>query len=493
MLDRAVALWTERVALPYDNLIDLEALESRIRADLLEWEKMGFRLQNPMSYSRIPGEGIDALLKRDFAPASERLKSVTARLRAVPGVYAAGKANVKTPPKEWTELAIRMANGALGFLQDSVGPWGKEAAGGDVFALADFNRANTTAYAATQDWIHFLEKELKPRSTGSWAIGPAFFSEKLQTEEMVSEPLDALLAKGEAQLKTDHEAAVQTAALIDRRKTVNQVMEAMQSDHPTAKDLIPAVRRSLEGVRQFVVSKNLVTFPSEVRPKVEPTPPYARNGSFASLDAPGPYETKATESYYYVTPTEDSWGPAQVEEHLRAFSTPILAMTDVHEAYPGHFLQALWMPKVATKVRKLLAAGTNVEGWAHYAEQMVVEEGFSDSDPRIRLAQLEEALLRDCRYVVGIRLHTTTLTVEQGAERFVKECFQTPANAYEEARRGTYDPTYLMYTYGKLQIYELRREYLSQKGGTLREFHDAFLAQGGVPIRLVRKLLFEQR
>lgn len=493
MLDAAVALWTERVALPYDNLIDLEALESRIRADLLEWEKMGFRLQNPMTYSRIPGEGIDALLKRDFAPASERLKSVTARLRMVPKVYAAGKANVKTPPREWTELAIRMANGALGFLQDSVGPWGKEAAAGDVFALADFNRANTTAYAATQDWIHFLEKDLTKRSTGSWAIGPAFFSEKLQTEEMVSEPLDSLLAKGEAQLKADHEAAVQTAALIDRRKTVNQVMESMQSDHPTAKDLIPAVRRSLEGVRQFVVSKNLVTFPSEVRPKVEPTPPYARNGSFASLDAPGPYETKATESYYYVTPTEDGWSPAQVEEHLRAFSTPILAMTDVHEAYPGHFLQALWMPKVATRVRKLLAAGTNVEGWAHYTEQMVVEEGFADSDPRIRLAQLEEALLRDCRYVVGIQLHTTTLTVEQGADRFVKECFQTPSNAYEEARRGTYDPTYLMYTYGKLQIYELRREYLSQKGGTLKEFHDAFLAQGAVPIRLVRKLLFEQR
>jgi len=493
MLDRAVALWTERVALPYDDLIDLEALESRIRADLLEWEKMGFRLQNPMTYSRIPGEGIDALLKRDYAPASERLKSVTLRLRAVPGVYAAGKANMKTPPKEWTELALRMANGSLGFFQDSVSAWAKEAAGADMLALADFNRANTTAFAATQDWIHFLEKELKPRSTGSWAIGPAFFSEKLQTEEMISEPLDALLAKGEAQLKADHDAAVQTAELIDRRKTANQVMESIQSDHPTAKDLIPAVRRSLEGVRQFVVSKNLASFPSEVRPRVEPTPAYARNGSFASLDAPGPYETKATESYYYVTPPEDSWSPAQVEEHLRAFSTPILAMTDVHEAYPGHFLQALWMPKVATKIRKLLQASSNVEGWAHYAEQMVVEEGFADTDPRIRRAQREEALLRDCRFVVGIQLHTTTLTVEQGAERFVKECFQTPANAYEEARRGTYDPTYLVYTYGELQIYELRREYLSQKGGTLREFHDAFLAQGVVPIRLVRKLLFEQR
>jgi len=493
MLDRAVALWTERVALPYDDLIDLEALESRIRADLLEWEKMGFRLQNPMTYSRIPGEGIDVLLKRDFAPAAERLRSITARLRKIPAVYAAGKANVKAPPKEWTDLALRMANGSLGFFQDSVPAWAKEAAGGNMLALADFNRANTTAFAATQDWIHFLEKELKPRSTGSWAIGPAFFVEKLQTEEMISEPLDALLAKGEAQLKADNEAAVETARLIDPRRTASQVMVMMQSDHPTAKDLVPAVRRSLEGVRQFVVSKKLVSFPSEVRPKVEPTPPYARNGSFASLDAPGPYETKAIESYYYVTPPEETWNSAQVEEHLRAFSTPILAMTDVHEAYSGHFLQALWLPQVPTKIRKLLVASSNVEGWAHYAEQMVIEEGFADTDPRIKLAQLEEALLRDCRFVVGIQLHTTTLTVEQGAERFVKECFQTPANAYEEARRGTYDPTYLYYTYGKLQIYELRREYLSQKGGTLREFHDAFLAQGALPIRLVRKLFFEQR
>jgi len=226
---------------------------------------------------------------------------------------------------------------------------------------------------------------------------------------------------------------------------------------------------------------------------VEPTPAFARNGAFASLDAPGPYETKATESYYYVTPPEESWNAKQVEEHLRAFATPILAMTDVHEAYPGHFLQALWMPRVPTKVRKLLQTNSNVEGWAHYGEQMVVEEGFADTDPRIRMAQLEEALLRDCRFVVGIRLHTTTMTVEQGAESFVKECYQTPANAYEEARRGTYDPTYLYYTYGKLQIYELRREYLSAKGGTLREFHDAFLAQGALPIRLVRKLLLEQR
>jgi len=492
MLDRAVALWTERVALPFDDLVDLEALESRIRADVLEWEKLGFRLQNPMTYSAIPGAGVDVLLKRDFAPAPDRLKSVTARLRLVPAVYAAGKANMKTPPKEWTEVALKLSNGSLGYFQESLADWAKNAAGQDTLALADFTRANTTAFAATQDWIHFLEKELKPRSTGSWAIGPAAYAEKLQTEDMISEPLDSLLAKGEAQLKADSEAAVQTAAAIDPRRTVTQVMTTLQVDHPTPKDLLPAVRRSLEGVRQFVVSHSLVSFPSELRPKVEPTPPYARTGGLASLDPPGPYETKAAESYYYVTPPEETWNTRQVEEHMRGFGAPILAMTDVHEAYPGHFLQALWLSQVSTKVRKLLTSNANQEGWAHYAEQMVIEEGFANNDPRIKLAQLEEALLRDCRFVVGIQLHTTTLTVEQGAERFVKECFQTPANGYEEARRGTYDPTYLYYTYGKLQIYELRREYLSAKGGTLREFHDAFLAQGTLPIRLARKLLLER-
>jgi len=492
-LDRAVALWTERVALPFDDLVDLEALESRIRADLLEWEKMGFRLQNPMTYTELPGTAVDLLLKRDFAPAAERLRSVTARLQRVPAVYAAGKANVKTPPREWTEVALRESAGALAYFQDSLEPWAREAAGSDMLALADFRRAANTAIASTQDWIHFLEKELKPRSTGSWAIGPAFFAEKLQTEEMISEPLDALLARGEAQLKEDREAFAQTAALIDPRKSPAQVFAAMQADHPSAKDLIPAVARSLEGVRQFVISKNLVTFPSDVRPKVEPTPPFLRGNSFASLDPPGPYETKATEAFYYVTPPEAGWDSKHVEEHLREFNTGLTAMTDVHEVYPGHFLQFLWSGQFPTKVRKLLGAHSNEEGWAHYAEQMVIEEGFADADPRIKLAQLEEALLRDCRYVVGIRLHTTTMTVEQGAERFVKECYQEPAIAQEEATRGTFDPTYLYYTYGKLMVYELRREYLSQKGGTLREFHDAFVRQGALPIRLVRKLLLDAR
>ena len=493
LLDRVVALWPERVALTFDDLIDLEALESRIRADLLEWESLGFQMQNPMTYAGLPGNAIDLLLKRDFAPAATRLKSVTSRLQGIPALYAAGKANVKQPPKEWTQLAIILGNGTLGYLQDTVGPWAKDAAGTDAVAYADFNRANTTAIAATQDYLHHLEKELLPRSNGSWAIGADAFSRKLLYEEMISEPLPALLAKGEAQLKADGQAFVETARLIDPKKTPAQVMASLYADHPKAADLLNYVRRSLEGVRQFVVAKDLVTFPSEVRPKVEYTPPFARNGAYASLDSPGPYETVATEAYYYVTPPEPNWDAKHIDEHLSEFNTAMQPMINVHEAYPGHFLQFLWAKQFPTKVRKLLGTSSNAEGWAHYAEQMVIEEGFADADPRIKLAQLEEALLRDCRYVVGIQLHTTTMTVEQGADRFVKECYQQPPIAYDEARRGTYNPTYLYYTYGKLAVYDLRREYLSAKGGTLRQFHDAFVSQGALPIPLVRKLLLEPR
>jgi uncharacterized protein (DUF885 family) len=167
----------------------------------------------------------------------------------------------------------------------------------------------------------------------------------------------------------------------------------------------------------------------------------------------------------------------------------VTAIINVHEAFPGHYLQFLYAPKFPTKVRKLVFSGTNAEGWAHYTEQMMIDEGFGGGDPKYRLAQLQEALLRDVRYVVGIKLHTAGWTVEQGAKLFVDKAFQEKANAYEEARRGAYNPTYNYYTLGKLEILALRDEYRAKKKASLKEFHDAFVAQGGLPIPLVRQIL----
>jgi uncharacterized protein (DUF885 family) len=208
------------------------------------------------------------------------------------------------------------------------------------------------------------------------------------------------------------------------------------------------------------------------------------------MDTPGPFETKATEAFYYVTPVEKEWTKKHAEEHLRLYNPWVTAMINVHEAFPGHYLQFLYAPRFPTKVRKLVFSGTNAEGWAHYTEQMMVDEGFGGDDPRYRLAQLQEALLRDVRYVVGIKLHTEGWTVEQGAKLFQQKAFQEPANGYEESRRGAYNPTYNYYTLGKLEILALRDEYRAKKKASLKEFHDAFVAAGGLPIPLVRQILF---
>ena len=486
-------LLADLVATPkttFDEQIDAHALDAQIHAELLDLATLRTWESNPMTYAGLPGGAVDGLIKRDFAPAADRLRLVIARERAIPAVFASARANLKNPPKEFTDLAIRMSKGSVGFFEGSVATWAKSAAGGDAALMAEFSTANAATIEAVRQFAAWLETDLKPRSTGKYAIGAEAFLAKMRYDEMVEIPLADLLAKGEAQLAKDYAAFVATARQIDPGKTPLAVMKQLSDDHPTAEGLIASVRKSIDESRQYLIDKRIVTIPSEVRPNVEETPPYARSGSFASMSTPGPYETKATEAFYYVTPVEPDWTAQHADEHLRLYNPPVVAMINVHEAYPGHFLQFLYVGKFPTKTRKLVASGTNVEGWAHYCEQMMVDEGFGGGDPRVRLAQLQEALLRDCRYVVGVKLHTAGMTVEEGAKVFEEKGFQEPANAYEEARRGAYNPTYLYYTLGKLQILELRDEYRKLKGGTLRDFHDVFVQQGGLPIALVRQILF---
>jgi uncharacterized protein (DUF885 family) len=209
------------------------------------------------------------------------------------------------------------------------------------------------------------------------------------------------------------------------------------------------------------------------------------------MDSPGAYESNATEAFYYVTPPEKDWDAKHKEEHLRLYNKPVMDVITIHEVFPGHFTQFIFANQFPTKTRKLYSASSNAEGWAHYAEQMMLEEGYGNGDPRMQLAQLSEALLRDCRYVVGIKLHTQGMTVEQGAKVFVEKGFQEPANAYEESRRGAYNPTYLYYTLGKLQVYKLRQDYKQQKGQafSLARFHSDFVRQGAIPIKLIRRIL----
>ncbi len=357
-------------------------------------------------------------MKRNFAPPADRLRSVIARLKGVPSILAEMQTNVVNPPEVFTDLAILMASGSAGFFRGTVAQWGRDASGSDAALRKEFESANNAAAGAMERAAAWLKSDLRPRSKGAYAIGAANFRNKLRYEEMVDLPLDRLLAIGEANLQKDRQAFIETAHQIDPRKSPLEVIQSLSADHPSAENLVSVARQTLEGIRGFVVEHHIIDIPSEVRPIVKETPPYARAGTFASMDTPGAYETKATEAFYYVTPPEKDWTPAQKEEHLRSFNRGDLALTTIHEAYPGHYVQFLYSKQYPTKTRKLTFCGTNVEGWAHYGEQMMVEEGFGNGDPKIRLAQLHEALLRDCRYVAGIKLHTAGMTVARGCEDF---------------------------------------------------------------------------
>jgi uncharacterized protein (DUF885 family) len=475
-----------------DDSIDAAMLSGAIRSEIQDLELLQTWRKNPMGYVGLPGNAVDLLMKRNFAPPAERLRSVTARLRGVPALMAAMRANVSNPPKEFTDLAIRIAGGSVGFFKNDIATWARGAASGDSAALREFTTANDSAAAALDSAAKWLKSDLLPRSKGAYAIGAKAFADKLLYDEMVDTPLDKLLALGEANLEKDYQAFVATAREVAPGKTPQQAMASLEDEHPTAQDLVPSAKATIEGARQFLVDKKIVDIPSDVRPTVMETPPYARSGSFASMDTPGAFETKATEAFYYVTPPEKYWDAKHVEEHLRLFNPSVMDIITVHEAFPGHYLQFIYSKQFPTKTRKLLSVASNTEGWAHYAEQMMIEEGFGGGSPKARLAQLSEALLRDCRWVVGMKEHTQGMSVEEGAKKyFTDKCFQQPANAYEEARRGAYNPTYLYYTLGKLQIYKLRADYQKAKGSaySLGEFHTQFVKQGGVPIKLIRRIL----
>jgi uncharacterized protein (DUF885 family) len=477
--------------LSVDEAIDAEVLDGLLRAERLDLEVIANWRRNPMTYVGSPPGSIDVLMKRNFAPPATRLRSVIARLKATPAMFEALRANVVNPPREFTDLAIRVGEGSIGFYRDTVRTWARQAAGNNAELFKEFNTANDAVVQALGATVAWLKEDLLPRSKGTYALGADAFAKELLYEELVDIPLDKLLAIGEANLRRDQAAFRAIAREINPTKTPADVMKAISADHPSEADLIPSARRTIEKIRQFLVDKRIVTIPSEVRPTVLETPPYARNGSFASMDTPGAYETKATEAFYYVTPPEKEWDARQKEEHLRLFNTPVMQIITIHEAFPGHYIQFLYAKQYPTKTRKLSACGSNAEGWAHYTEQMMVEEGYGAGDPKIRLAQLSEALLRDCRYVVGIKLHTQGMTVEEGTKFFETEGVQEHSTAFEEARRGAYNPTYLYYTLGKLQIYKLRNDYRQAKGSAynLEQFHNAFVRQGGLPIKLIRRIM----
>ena len=468
---------------------DRDLVLNSIRDGLLELETIRMWERNPDEYSSGITSSAFSIMSRTFAPPEARLKSLIGRESQMPKALQDGRANLQNPPRIYTEVAIEQMPGNISFFEHDV-PQAFQSVK-DKKLLADFRAANTAVIKALREYETWMKKDLLPRSNGDFRLGAENYAKKLRYEEMVDIPLNRLLEIGYADLRANQKAFAETAARIDRSKTPQQILAELEKDHPAPDKLLEAFRDTLGGLRDFINTKKIVTIPSKVLPILEETPPFARALTFASMDTPGPYEKVAKEAFFNVTLPEKSWPKDRIENFMHAFHRGTILSTAIHEAYPGHYVQFLWMQQVDSRVRKLLGASSNAEGWAHYCEQMLLDEGYSAGDQRMRLGQLQDALLRNARYIVGIEMHTGKRTFEQGIEFFEKEGYQPHEIAVRETKRGTSDPTYLYYTLGKLQILKLREDYKKLKGSafSLGEFHDAFMRQGYPPIKIVRRAL----
>lgn len=471
-----------------DETLDRQLVLGSLNSELLELESIQGWKHNPDSYSSSASSDIFALIKRNFAAPEERLRDVIARESKIPELLANGKQNLEACPKIYTEVALEQLPGTIDFFTNAVPNAFHNV--GTASEQAAFASTNDKTIAALKDYQQFLKTEILPKAVDHFAIGKENYQKKLAYEEMVDEPVEILLERGNKELKRLQKAFVDTAKMIDARKDPREVYATVSSDHPKPDQLLSSVNDVLSTLRDQSLA--VVTIPAEQKLMVQETPPFLRALTFASMDAPGPLETKAKEAYYQVTLPEKNWSAKRTEEHMRSFCKDDLINTGVHEAYPGHYVQGLWMRQAPTKVRKLSWCGTNSEGWAHYCEEMMADE--THADPKLRMVQIHDALLRASRYIVGIRMHTQGMTMDEARKFFVEEGYQEAANADRETKRGTMDPTYLVYTLGKLQILQLRDDYKKAKGDqySLKAFHDAFLAQGCAPIKLVRQALLEQ-
>jgi uncharacterized protein (DUF885 family) len=468
---------------------DCDLVIHNIQSQLFELESVRSWEKNPDIYSSGISKSVFAIMSRTFAPAGERLKSVIARERQANTLLAQARRNLRNPPRIYTEVALDQLPGHIRFFKNDVPAAFKTVADGKL--LNEFHASNQAIIDGLSDYEKFLKTSMLPKSGGDFRLGAQNYSKKLLYDEMVDTPLDKLLEIGLQNLRQNQQALRETAARIDPKRTPREILEDLEKDHPSADGLLQTFRNVLGGLRDFIVQHKIVTIPSMTLPILEETPPFDRALTTASMDTPGPYEKVAKEAFFNVTLPEPGWSRERIEEHLQSFNRGTIISTAIHEVYPGHYTQFLWVQAAPSKVRKLIGADSNSEGWAHYAEQMMLDEGYSRGDLKVRLGQLQDALLRNARYIVGIEIHTGKMTFEQSVDFFVKEGYQTRALALVETKRGTSDPTYLYYTLGKLQILKLREDYRNVRGAnfSLLDFHNQFLAQGFPPVKIIRRAM----
>ena len=486
-------------AIPVEGLTPDERVDHRIMAGLIDgwlldldtvksWQK------NLMVYASAVSSGVHNLMTMESSPADLRARRIIAKLSGVPALLAAADANLADPPRVMAERGVRMFRGAAGMLRADV----PMAFAGlqDAALKASLAQASATAAAAIDAFVERFERERLPKAAGPYAVGRETLEARYRAEELIDLPAPQLLAIGERELETAERAFIAAAAQVDPRRHALGVWEEILADHPRRGQLVPAAQKAVDALQAFVTTKGLVSLPSPEPVVVAAAPAY--DLGLASMHSSPPLETTPVKSYFYITDAQADWDATRQDAWLQKFNIPALTVITAHEVMPGHYVHSLFMRQTPGKIRRIWIGlnpfpqpSSGQDGWAHYAEQLVLDEGFMADDPRYRMAQLSEAMTRICRLISGIQLHTGAWTVDQAATLFEQRAHLPPPAARQEAERGTYDPTYGGYFLGKLQALKLRDDVRAKEGAAfdLRRFHERVMTNGIAPWWAHRQLL----
>ncbi len=474
-----------------DEWLSLQLLKLFFKREHFSLTELKPLENNPMR--QVGYLNVGGYLLRDYAPLADRLRSATQVMQRVPAFLDTLTAALGDAiGRPVLQMSIEAYSGMARFYRRDLAQAVAES--GDGTDPPEFNDALESAASALDRFVGELESRLS-RATPEFAIGSKLYSAMLETGEGLDVPLAQVEALGQADLERNLEQLAQVAESISPGRGVAEVVAQVSGSHPSAEELLPETRDMLEDIRQALLDLDLITIPSEDRCQVVETPAYMRY-AFAAMDSAGALETRATESFYYVTPVEPDWTAQQQEEWLSNFNYDTLRMVSVHEVYPGHFVHFLHnrYGRSLPLVNRVATSYAFTEGWAHYTEQMMVESEYGAGQPALHLTQLLEALVRNCRFLCSIWMHTQGMSVDDATRFFMDKAYMGELPARREAMRGTFDPGYLSYTLGKLMILKLREDFQREQGSafTLKGFHDRLLSYGAPPVSLLRQVMLRE-
>ena len=485
-----------------DGQVDFEILRNELETALWLDENMKPFETNPRVYNEYISDSVFQLLAQSPLPKETNISNAIGRISFIPRVAAAAQKNLKNPPRVVLETAIRQNKGSIAFYEK------------DIFEIVGqtaqrerLQKAAAAVVPALKEYDAFLEKTLLPRATGEWRIGKRKFEKKLElvldagiTAEQVLRDAETEFQRVTAAMHTISrqlwsqyypQEAFPPQTTSGRRLAIERVMAAVNQEHGKPEELVADARATVDRIKAFIREKDILKLPEPDRCQIIEMPEFQRGNSLAYLNSAPPLEPDAP-SLYAISPPARDWTPARTKALLEEYNSHMLQILTIHEAYPGHYVQLEYSNRSGSLLRRVLQSGVYIEGWAVYTEQTMLDQGYGDRDPRLRLMQLKFYLRAVGNAILDHKMHAGKMTDDEAFAFLTQGAFQSEEEARQKIVRAKQTSVQLStYFVGRMAMQRLRDEFQAKVGEkfSLGRYHEAVLEQGSVPVKYLRELV----